>query len=104
MNPVAYMIEPDEPLYFLLFGELVHYRDEKESERIWNLNIYVTPKSRQIAAKKMKRGNSDIIFIEWDVTMEQIVKQGEMIFPMASEKVPCSDKADIWDQLYRAKR
>jgi len=85
----------------MLVGEMAYYRDGKEPERIWHLNIYSTEKSRQVAAKKLKRGKADIIFIEWDITMEQIVRQGKVVFPIASNKVLQSDKVDIARQLLR---
>ena len=95
MNPIAYGIKPTEPLWFLLFGEIVYYRDDKESERLWHLNIYSSAKSRLTAAKKMKRHISDIIFIEWEITMEEIIKQGKYVNVLQSEKILLSDKLDI---------
>ncbi|KKL11019.1 hypothetical protein LCGC14_2549980 [marine sediment metagenome] len=71
MNPIAYRMKPEEPLRFLLIGEMVSYRDGKEPERVWNLNIYSSAKSRKTAEKKMKRHSSDSIFIEWDMQMCQ---------------------------------
>lgn len=105
MNPVVWGLKPADTIPFLLIGEMVHYiQNCKPSERQWHLHVYSTPKSRQIAMKKMKRGNADIIYVKWDVTMGQILKEGRLEFPMASEKVPRSDKLDIFDQLYRSKR
>lgn len=52
-----------------------------------------------MAEKKMKRGVQDIIFIEWETTIEQIIEQGRMAFPVASEQVLQSDKVDILRQL-----
>jgi len=101
MNPIAYKLTPREPLSFLLVGEMAYYRDAKQPERIWHLNVYLSAKSRQIAAKKMKRGRLDTIFIEWDITMEEILKQGKVAFPIASDKVLRTDKLDIWKQLNR---
>ncbi len=99
MNPIAYILKPKESLRFLLIGEMVYYRDGKEPERVWHLNIYASVKSRYIASRKLKRQRADIIFIEWNITMEQIVKQGKLIFPMAPEKILQSDKIDIWQQM-----
>ncbi len=99
MNPIAYRMKPEEPLRFLLIGEMVSYRDGKEPERVWNLNIYSSAKSRKTAEKKMKRHSSDSIFIEWDMTMGKIVQQGKLVFPIASDKVLITDKMDIWKQL-----
>ena len=101
MNPVVYGLRPKETIPFLLVGNMVYYRDGRSPERLWHLNVYSSTKSRQIAAKKLKRGSTDTIFIEWDTTMEQILSQGKMIFPMASEKVLRGDKLDIWKQLNR---
>ena len=103
MNPIAYRLIPKESLKFLLIGRMISYRDGKQPERIWSLNIYSSVKSRQVAAKKMKRGDLDIIFIEWDITMEQIVEQGKMAFPIASDKVLLTDKIDILRQLNRSR-
>jgi len=102
MNPIAYRINPQEILRFLLIGQVVYYRGSRRSERIWMLNIYSSVKTRQIAAKKLKRESSDIIFIEWDVSMEQIIKQGTMAFPIASGKVSRYSKIDIFRQLTQA--
>ena len=101
MNPIAYRLTQKESLNFLLIGEMAYYRDAKQPERIWHLNIYSSAKSRQIAEKKMKRGSLDVIFIEWDVTMERILKEGKMVFPIASDKVLLKDKIDICRQLIR---
>lgn len=54
-----------------------------------------------MAERKMKRGGQDIIFIEWEVTVPDIIKHGKMVFPMASEKILKSDKLDILRQLKR---
>lgn len=75
--------------------------DGKPTQRVWELNVYSTIRGRQMAEKKMKRGGQDIIFVEWETTVEQIIKQGKMVFPMASEKVLQSDKVDIMRQLMR---
>jgi len=83
---------------------MTYYRDGRKPERLWELNVYSTARGRQMAAKKMKRQGSDIMFIEWDVTMEQILKEGKMIFPIASSKVLQTDKIDILRQLIRAHR
>lgn len=99
MNPIASRLNLVEPLRFLLIGKIVYYRDGREPERIWSLNIYTSPKSRSIAAKKMRREYSDIIFIEWDVTMEQIVKQGKFVNILQPENILLSDKEDILKQL-----
>lgn len=99
MNPVAYRLKPKEPIPFLLIGEMVYYRGARYSERIWHLNVYSSAKTRRTAAKKLKRGKSDIIFVEWDITMEEIIQGGKMIFPVASEKVSLYTKLDILKQL-----
>ena len=101
MNPIVYALKSKEIIPFMLFGEMVYYRDGRQPERIWHLNIYSSAKSRQIAEKKMKRGSLDVIFIEWDVTMERILKEGKMVFPIASDKVLLKDKIDICRQLIR---
>jgi len=108
-NPVAYNLEPKEPLCFLLIGVLHHFnrrlgRETAYEDRLWSLNIYSSDKTRRIAMRKMKRENSDVICVEWDMTMEQIVKDGRLVFPMASEKVLASDKLDIFEQLWRSQR
>jgi len=102
MNPIAYRVMPKEPLWFLIVGEMQYYMDAKHPQRVWELNIYSTAKSRTTAAKKMKRHLSDAIFIEWDTTIEQLLKEGKMVFPIASEKILQTDKIDIWRQLNRA--
>ena len=67
MNPIVYALKPKELIPFMLFGEMAYYRDGRQPERIWHLNVYLSAKSRGIAAKKLKRESSDIIFIEWDL-------------------------------------
>ena len=96
-----YRLKPKEPICFLLIGKVMYYSGLRTSERIWLLNVYSSAKTRRTAAKKMKRESSDIIFIEWDITMEEIVKQGKMIFPISSIKVLPRDKIDILRQLIR---
>jgi len=105
MNPVAYCSQAN-PIFFLLIGEVIYRLTEcgMVQTREWTLNVYSTDRSRRIAEKKMKRGVADVIFIEWDVTMAQIVREGRLAFPVASEKVPKSDKNDIIDQLQRQRR
>ena len=103
MNPIAYHIKPREPLYFLLIGEMVWYRDGKEPERVWNLNIYSSVKTRLTAAKKMKRHSSDIIFIKWEITMNEIVKRGKYLTVLQADKVLLSDKLDILKQITKGK-
>jgi len=82
---------------------MVYYRGAGRSERIWYLNVYSSAKTRQIAANKLKRVKGDAIFVELNITMEQIVQQGKMIFPIASEKVRQVDKLDIFKQLTRGR-
>jgi hypothetical protein len=102
MNPVAYALEPNETIYFLLVGTARQYiGNVKPPDRLWSLNVYSSAKSRTTNAKKLKRLDTDTIFVEWEITMEQIVKQGKMVFPLASEKVLRSDKVDILRQLIR---
>ena len=103
MNPVANRLKPTETLHFLLVGAVVYYKSGKDSERVWNLNIYSSEKSRKIAERRMKRQSSDIIFIEWDITIEQIVKQGKYTSILPPEKVLLSDKLDIFQQVIRNK-
>jgi hypothetical protein len=104
MNPILYRLIPNEPIYFLLIGKVVYYIGSRTSERIWLLNVYSTVKTRRIAAKKMKRESSDIIFIEWEITMKQIVEQGKLFSPIASEKVSRTAKLDIFRQLINNKK
>jgi len=99
LNPIAYRINEEEYLPFLLFGEVVYYRDGKSPERVWHLNIYKNDKSRRVAEKRMARGSSDIIFIEWDVSMKQIIEQGKYTTILPSDRVPFSDKMDIFKQI-----
>jgi len=47
----------------------------------------------------MARGSSDIIFIEWDVSMKQIIEQGKYTTILPSDRVPFSDKMDIFKQI-----
>jgi tRNA A37 threonylcarbamoyladenosine biosynthesis protein TsaE len=101
MNPIVYGVKPRELIPFLLTGEMVGFLDGKPTQRIWHLNVYSSAKSRRIAAKKLKRGTADIIFIEWDITLEQLIQQGKMIFPVASEKVLQTDKLNVFQQLSR---
>ena len=101
MNPIAYRFNPKEPLHFLLIGKVVYYRGSGESERIWLLNFYSSAKTRRIVAKKMKRESSDVIFVEWDITGEEIMKQGQMFFPVASEKVSLYSKIEVFGELNR---
>jgi hypothetical protein len=109
MNPVAYRITSEETLYFLLVGEGQHFNpvakcELEQSPRLWWLNIYSSAKTREIAMRKRKKASSDIIFIEWNVTMEQIIKEGKLGFPIVPDKVLASDKLDIFEQLWRIKR
>jgi hypothetical protein len=104
MNPVVFGMEPTDIVPFLLIGEMVHYIDRRPSERMWHLNVYSSAKSRQIAMKKLKRGNIDIIYVEWDVTMKQILKEGRLVFPIASDKILRTDKLDILRQLIKSQR
>lgn len=105
MNPIAerptWGQSLDEPLWFLLTGEMRHYIDDKQPGREWALNVYSTLRGRQMAEKKMKRSGQDIIFVEWEVTIDQIIKQGRMVFPIASDKILKADKIDILRQLGR---
>ncbi len=63
------------------------------------LNIYSSAKSRNTAAKKLKRRSSDVIFIAWEITMEQIVKQGKYMTILQADKVLHLDKLDIIQQI-----
>lgn len=104
MNPVVDGMQMMDIVPFLLTGEMVHYIDRRPPERMWHLNVYSSVKSRQVAMKKLKRGTTDIIFIEWDVTMEQILKEGRLTFPIASDKILRTDKLDILKQLIKSQR
>ncbi len=99
MNPIAYDLKPKVPLWFLLVGQMVYYRDGRAPRRKWMLNIYGSAQSRQIAAKKLKRGSSDTIFIEWNVTIEEIVNHGKYVTVLQADKVLLSDKLDIFKQV-----
>jgi hypothetical protein len=105
MNPIVYALKPGDVIPFLLYGEMVCYiQNVKPPERQWHLNVYSSVKSRATGEKKLKRGKSDIIFIEWETSMEDIVNTGKLVFPLASDEILPADKLDIWNQLNRRRK
>ena len=95
----VYDIRPQTKQFALLRGTPMVSLVPENNRVWWSLDFYQSDKSRMMAAKKTKRVSPDTIFITWEFTLEDIIKQGAMIFPQASGKVLLSDKADILRQL-----
>jgi len=101
--PGIYDLKPNEKVFALLVGAKM-YSLVLENNRVWwNLDFYTSEKSRATAAKKQKRHHPDAIYIAWEFTLEDIIKQGELLLVLASEKVLASDKAEILRQLAQQK-
>jgi hypothetical protein len=96
----VYSLEPKRMVYALLVGEFRHSLVPENNHVFWSLHFYDSEKTRATAAKKRKRtSDSEINFITWEFTLEDIIRQGKWILVRASEKVLFADKMDIFKQI-----
>jgi len=102
MNGI-YDIRPQAKQFALLSGSPMVSCVPENNRVWWLLDFYQSDKSRMMAAKKKKRISPEAIFVTWEFTLEDIIKQGTMIFPQASDKILLSDKLDILSQLFKRK-
>lgn len=94
-------LRPHEKVHALLEGAEMRSFVPENNRVWWSLTFYASDKSRKTAAKKRRRLSHDAIFVEWDFTLEDIIKQGELLIIQASDKVLLKDKLDIFHQLNR---
>ena len=94
-----YDLRPQEKVYALLEGSEMASLVPENNRVWWTLNFYSSEKSRLVAAKKRKRHSPSAIFMTWEFTLEDIIKQGKWILVQQSEKILLSDKLDIFRQL-----
>lgn len=95
----VYDLRPQEKVYVLLEGARMQSIVPENNRVWWSLNSYSSEKSRLVAAKKMKRHSPSAIFITWEFTLEDIIRQGNWLFVQQSDKILPSDKSDILRQL-----
>ena len=98
-----YDLKPKEKVFALLVGAKMWSLVPENNRVWWHLDFYRSEKSRMTNAKKQKRHHPDAIFIAWEFTLEDIIKQGELLLVLASDKILSSDKDDILKQLAQQK-
>ena len=95
-------LRPQQKVYALLEGSEMQSIIPENNRVWWTLHFYSSEKSRLVAAKKRKRHSPSAIFMTWEFTLEDIVKQGKWLLVQQSDKVLLSDKLDIFRQLTEA--
>ena len=101
--PFIYDLRPQEKVYALLEGSEMTSPIPENNRVWWTLYFYTSEKSRTTAAKKKKRLSPSAIFVKWEFTLEDIVRQGEWLFVQQSDKVLLSDKEEILRQITSTK-
>ena len=96
-----YDLRSQEKVYALLEGSEMQSIVPENNRVWWTLNFYSSEKSRLVAAKKRKRHSPSAIFITWEFTLEDIVKQGKWLFVQQPDKILLSDKLDILRQIMK---
>lgn len=97
--PGIYDLKPNEKVFALLVGAKMFSLVLENNRVWWHLDFYTSEKSRMTMAKKQKRHQPDAIFMTWEFTLEDVIKQGKWLFVQQSDKVLLSDKLDILRQL-----
>ncbi len=97
--PFIYDLKPQEKIYALLEGSEMQSMVPENNRVWWTLYFYSSEKSRLVAAKKKKRLSPSAIFMTWEFTLEDIIRQGKWLLTLQSDKILLSDKLDILRQI-----
>ena len=95
----VYDLRPQKKVYALLEGAEMQSIVPENNRVWWALYFYSSEKDRATAAKKKKRLSPRAIFVAWEFTLEDIIKQGKWLLVQQSEKVLLTDKLDIFRQI-----
>ena len=94
-------MKPHEKQYALLEGEDMKSYVPENNRVYWNLSFHKSEKTLRTTVKKRKRMYPYNIFIMWTFTLEDVIKNGTLLFERPSEKILLSDKLDIMKQLFK---
>jgi len=97
--PSLYDLKPQEKVFALLEGSEMQSLVPERNRVWWTLHFYSSEKSRLVAAKKRKRLSPNAMFMTWEFTLEDIIKQGKWLLVEQSNKILLSDKLNILRQL-----
>ena len=94
-------MKPHEKQYALLEGKDMKSYVPENNRVYWNLSFHKSEKTLRATVKKRKRMYPYNIFIMWTFTLEDVIKNGTLLFERPSEKILLSDKLDIMKQLFK---
>ena len=100
---MAYLLDlqPKQPVFALLVGDEMRSIMPENNRVFWHLYFYWTEKTRMTAAKKKKRQRPDSMYLSWEFTLEDIIKNGKWLLVREPESILKVDKLDIWRQLFK---
>lgn len=99
-----YDLQPNKKVFALLIGEYMSSLVPENNRVWWSLHFYESEKIRAIAAKKRKRtANSEVNYVTWEFTLEDIIKQGHWLLVRPSENILLKDKLNIFKQVTEPK-
>ncbi len=99
-----YDIRPSQVIYGLLIGEYFCSLVPENNRVVWYVKYFLSDKVRETQAKKHKRtANTEVTYIGFEFTLEDIIKRGKWLLVQPSNKILKSDKLDILEQLIKKK-